>query len=125
MAKLHLGARKIDRLAAHLADADIEGDPRAGRGLFEDQGDDPIRERALAVRTHARPAIPRRLHARSVIEDRAKFLRRNPVEIEEITLHHADSFFAAALMRAQAVSSRSAAALISSAEQVSGGRRRI
>ena len=48
--ELQLVAAQDQRMPAELDDADLEGQPRARRGLLEDQRDRPLRERVGAAR---------------------------------------------------------------------------
>ena len=61
---LHLVAAQDDRVAAELGDADLEGDPRAGRRHLEEQCDRAAGERVGAVRRPGRLELGRALEQR-------------------------------------------------------------
>src|SRR6516165_9611351 len=121
-AELHLLAGQQDGRAPQLTHRDIEGDPRAGRGLVENHGERPPLERALSAL-----ALPFDSAAR--VDDPAQLLRRDIDEIEKVAALHlaAPSFcgFSCALaMRAQARSRRLTPSAISTSLTISGGKSR-
>ncbi|MPM93976.1 hypothetical protein SDC9_141118 [bioreactor metagenome] len=78
----HLGAGGVDdhRMAAELGDADLEGDPGAGRGLVEDHRDRTALERPAGGRV--------RLEGGGQIEDRGLLGRGEVVIGEEVMQGH-------------------------------------
>src|SRR5690606_9543014 len=66
-----------DRLRAKLADADLEGDPGAGRGLLEDQGDGLALERPVT-------ASGAGLASLAQLQEVPQLLRLKTVEVKEM-----------------------------------------
>ena len=117
MAELHLAAREHQRLAAHLADADVEAYPRPRRGLLEDERDDPPGERLLGVGHALRRIAAGDLHRHRLVEDRAELARGRDVQVEEVP--HATASTAAAAFSIRAIPSSTSASV-----RLSGGSRR-
>src|SRR5215472_4252279 len=114
-AELRAVALQDERLASHLAHAELEGDPGAGRGLLEDHGERLACQRPrIAVRREVL------LEARADLEDLAQLRRRQPVEIEEVARRHAATLGTASATRSRIASPSS----ISAAVMISGGSRR-
>jgi hypothetical protein len=84
MTELHLLARQHHRLAAHLADADVEGNAGAGRRLFEDQRDHMALQGLLVIGRPFRSPVPRGLHGLRAVDHRPQVVRGGLVDVEEV-----------------------------------------
>ena len=83
VAQLHLLARQHHRLPAHLPHAEVEADPGAGRGLFEDQRHHPVLQRLVGVGGALGGAVAGVLHRAGAVDDRPQVGFRGRVDVEE------------------------------------------
>ena len=83
---LHFVAAQDDRRGAELGDADLEGDPRPGRGPLEDEGD-----AAAGERVAAEPLAATGFQLRRAVEQLAQLEGAELFAGEEVPLQAADT----------------------------------
>ncbi|OIQ75215.1 hypothetical protein GALL_431160 [mine drainage metagenome] len=84
VAKLHVGARQHHGLPAHLAHADVEGNPCAGRGFLENQRDHAAGKRLIVIGRAFGAVVARGLHGAGAVDHRAKVGGVGGVDIEKM-----------------------------------------